>query len=363
MKRGTRLLLAVVMVVSVIGLALIGCAEATPVAPERVAWVSANFQVALPGTSDYEIQTWFKNELFERSNGRFILDHHWGDMGANKEMLGLASSGAVDVANIAIGAYPGELPLHQGPFLPFIAPPRIDWQALSLRYVYDMNEGLRQELEDLNVVKGWYMGVDKYNLFSHVPIRTVEDLKGLKVRCGAAETGALMEALGATPMFLPSSECYNAMQTGLIDAYVHLRDSFWKRNIFEVAEYYIYDMDIGAPMGVKVINKDSWDALPDDLKEVWRSVEADVPAVNRWVYLGEGKADAQEADFKAAGMEFIQFPSAERNKLIEVARTVVWEDWVQRVGEDVGRQLIEDLWAAAERAMAEYPDGMPPYVA
>jgi len=51
-------------------------------------------------------------------------------------------------------------------------------------------------------------------------VRSPEDLKGLKIRVAGSVAGSLVEALGATPVYMNSFETYNALQTGLIDGTV-----------------------------------------------------------------------------------------------------------------------------------------------
>ncbi|WP_250637308.1 hypothetical protein [Salipiger sp. CCB-MM3] len=48
-------------------------------------------------------------------------------------------------------------------------------------------------------------------------MRSPADIKGLKIRVPSRNTGLLVEAWGATPVSMPVSEIYNAMQTGVID--------------------------------------------------------------------------------------------------------------------------------------------------
>lgn len=51
----------------------------------------------------------------------------------------------------------------------------------------------------------------------NVPVRTLDDLKGLKIRVPSRNSGLLVEAWGGSPVSMPVSEIYNALQTGVID--------------------------------------------------------------------------------------------------------------------------------------------------
>ena len=49
------------------------------------------------------------------------------------------------------------------------------------------------------------------------PLRTVEDLKGKKIRVGGNVTGRIIAALGGTPVQLPPTEAQQAMASGVAD--------------------------------------------------------------------------------------------------------------------------------------------------
>lgn len=58
---------------------------------------------------------------------------------------------------------------------------------------------------------------DVYALLTTKPVRTVEDLKGLRLRSGGAPFSRWAENFGATPVNLPVGETFEAMSQGTID--------------------------------------------------------------------------------------------------------------------------------------------------
>lgn len=325
---------------------------------KSVKWVWAEYESVQKGYT-FEWVNWFVGELDKRSGGRFKVDVHWGDMGSNKEMLGLAKAGVADIAIAVPIFYPGKLPLTNISFLPFAATPRVDWDNLTLRRLYATNEDINKELAKYNVRYGGHRGTAFYNLMATKPIRTAADFKGKRVRCGA-DVGAVLKQFGAVPMTLSSSECYNALQTGLIDTYAHFRDSFWKRKIQEVAKYYITGLDMGGAACTYVINKKSWAELPDDLKKIYQDVSDASVTVSQYLAFNPEVVEKQLSDFKAAGLEFIEFPKGERDKLIAAA-DAVWAKWVKRGGGDPAQRILDEYIRIGKAVMTEYPNGLPPY--
>ncbi|HBP66983.1 MAG TPA: ABC transporter substrate-binding protein, partial [Alcanivorax sp.] len=96
-----------------------------------------------------------------------------------------------------------------------------------------------------------------------------EDIKGLKIRAPGL-AGEVMQRIGATPVQMPGGEVFTSMQTGALDA----ADWVGPYNdltfgLHKVAKYYYYPgwQEPGAMLEM-MINKEKWDALPEDLQAI-----------------------------------------------------------------------------------------------
>ena len=102
------------------------------------------------------------------------------------------------------------------------------------------------------------------------PIRSVADIKGLKIRLGTTALNAIFQKMGATPVFLPGGEIYESAKRGVIDAFEYINPSLnWDMGFHEVAKY-MYLSPSRAPCDTQCIfvNSKQWDALSDDLKAI-----------------------------------------------------------------------------------------------
>ena len=102
-------------------------------------------------------------------------------------------------------------------------------------------------------------------------IRELDDLKGLKMRIPGIG-GEVLKRAGGTPVSLPGSEIFTALQTGSIDATEWIgpyNDLAFGLN--QVARYYYYPgwHEPGATLEC-IINRDAWLALPKDLQAIVR---------------------------------------------------------------------------------------------
>lgn len=100
-------------------------------------------------------------------------------------------------------------------------------------------------------------------------INSVADLKGLKMRIPGVG-GEVFKRAGGTAVTLPGGELYTSLQTGVIDATEWVGPyNDMALGLHEAAKYYYYPgwHEPGATLELTV-NKDSFEALPDDLKKI-----------------------------------------------------------------------------------------------
>ena len=97
-------------------------------------------------------------------------------------------------------------------------------------------------------------------------VRSPADLKGLKIRVAGATAAQVAEALGATPVQMPISQVYNALQTGLIDGVFTGHSTLSDFKLDEVADA----ITVGAPLGrltfYAVMNEAKYNGLSDSMK-------------------------------------------------------------------------------------------------
>ena len=100
------------------------------------------------------------------------------------------------------------------------------------------------------------------------PLRTLEDLKGLKIRTPSAAQSAQLAALGATPIDMPVTQIYNNLDRGVIDASMIPMSAALDFKLIEVAKYYTIDAPLGRSPFMVAMNKGRYDKFPADLKKV-----------------------------------------------------------------------------------------------
>jgi TRAP-type C4-dicarboxylate transport system substrate-binding protein len=109
---------------------------------------------------------------------------------------------------------------------------------------------------------------------SHDPLTVPSDYAGLKVRV-AGSPGKIYESVGATNVALPAEEIYQSLERGVIDTVMFPFDNIAANKINELVDNVTYD-GIGAyATSVFAINKDKWDELDEDARDVMTEVTAE----------------------------------------------------------------------------------------
>jgi TRAP-type C4-dicarboxylate transport system substrate-binding protein len=137
-----------------------------------------------------------------------------------------------------VGYFPSQLPMTTLLDLPFLTN---NSQALlaSLLQIYGEFDGMKKEYENNNLVLLTGLAGDPTILGSREPLRTIEDLKGKRIRAFGLINQAL-DTLGGVPVALPAPDIYASMERKVIDAYSGLPASLippW--SLHEVSKYVI----------------------------------------------------------------------------------------------------------------------------
>ncbi len=188
-------------------------------------------------------------------------------------------------------------------------------------------------------------------LHSRKPVRTLEDLRGLKLRTSGAWLEMAKE-LGAAPVTLAAGEIFPALERGVIDA---LEWSTLSENVpsgFHKVAKYIVVPGIHQPTSPweLVINKKAWNALSPSDKAL---VETVAKMVTLESYLRIGQEDAKSlAVYEKAGNEVIEL-----SRDVQLAARRIASAWSDRQARENPRfaeilkhqRAFEALWKDADK--------------
>ncbi len=103
-------------------------------------------------------------------------------------------------------------------------------------------------------------------------VRSPADTAGMKLRVPGPTGTAVVEAMGATPVNMPVPDLPQSLSTGAVDGALIPFEIILPLQLQEVTQYDIEGPDMerfGTTVFQVSMNQDSWDSLPDDLKQVF----------------------------------------------------------------------------------------------
>lgn len=168
------------------------------------------------------------------------------------------------------------------------------------------------------------------SLPSSVPIRSVADMEGLKIRAPEGLPAALFARAGATSVPIPFSEVYTSLEKGVIDAadassYVNNAAT----GLHKVAPYPIQPGIHSQAILFLAFNKEVWDRFTPAQQEminVWYM--AALPDLRRHSVLEDNKLLVRDRSGQTDVKEVINWSDEERAKFRSIARSV-WEDYAK----------------------------------
>ena len=208
----------------------------------------------------------------------------------------------------------------------------------------DLADELAQQVYKKNgiiVGRAWVNG--RCALGSSVrPIRTLDDLKGQKLRSMTSDiTVPWLQSLGIKPIAMTFAEIYTGLQQKTIDGvYTPLR-FFWQNGFADIAKYILWDQFMFV-MQVPMVNGDYFNALPKDQQEILRQ-GMDLFSTNVHKYAMDGENKSVDR-LKEKGVEVVMPDDATRAKMTELADKLVAEkadiagkDVVERTKQILGK--------------------------
>lgn len=191
--------------------------------------------------------------------------------------------------------------------------------------------------------------LNSYQVFSTTEVSTISDLEGKKV-AGAGMNLRYLEGIeGAAGVRGGLTDFYNMLQTGLVDAAQLWPEAAATFKISEVAPYMLR-VDLGAVNSKTItVNKDYWDGLPDEVKEVLQAVAIDYR--DHLAGIAMDRATSAEEAYVAAGGTVVEVSAEDRSAWANAMPNIA-QEWAANLngkGEG-GTEMLDAYLAKLEAA-------------
>jgi len=207
-------------------------------------------------------------KVTEMSGGRLnITLHGSGEIVPGPEVLDAVRDGALDAAANTPAFQKGEFPASD---LFYTLPGGVTEFHDLFVWMYGFGgKELEQEMYGDQIIVFPLGFTPPEQIWTNKPIKTLDDIKGLKIRAAGLSTD-LWNELGAAPVLLPGGEVVPSLQRGVVDAAEFTFPSMDVPLGLPDVSTHVYGppLHMGTNMFQLIINPDRWAELPDDLKAI-----------------------------------------------------------------------------------------------
>jgi tripartite ATP-independent transporter DctP family solute receptor len=263
-------------------------------------------------------------KLEEATKGRLSIQMYPSmQLGGEKEMTEQAQVGALAMARISVGPIGTLVPDLNVFNLPFVFR---DTQHMEKVIDGEIGQELLKKVSDhptLNLIGLNWMNAGTRNVYnSKKPIKTIDDLKGLKIRMmGNPLFVDTMNALGGNGVAMGFDQLINALQTGVVDGAENNYPSYSSGQHYRYAKHYSETGHLMIPE-ILVFSKRVWNTLSKEDQDLIMKLAKEAQQEQRKLW--HEVEDKALADMKANGVEVIKIAD---KKPFQDAVKPVWDKY------------------------------------
>ena len=233
------------------------------------------------------------------------------------------------------GMYGGRFPLTEVADLPFLADNNQNGSvALWRLYASGLLDG---EYKNLHPLFFGLVGLTGLH-FAKAP-KTIDDLKGLKIRVVGKVQSDMITRLGGAPISLPSDDMYSGLQRGTIDAAATSWTAFGPYKLLEVTSYHV-EGPLGTSTSMFFMSKKKYESLSPAAKKALDANSGEAASL----------AFANSIDSQGIANRK-QAAASDKHKIVQLSPAQV-ANWSKAV-EPVIDQWTKD-WPGGDKVLAAY---------
>ena len=295
------------------------------------------FRVADTQSEDYptvQALMFMARLVEERTAGRHrIRVFHSRQLGEEKDTIEQTRVGAIDLNRTNVAPIGSLIPAANVLALPFLFR---SFDHLHKVLDHAIGDEILTSSQRHGFVSLTFYDSGSRSIYNSVrPIRTLADMKGLRIRVQQSELMVeMIKALGAAPIELPYGQVSTGLSTRLIDGAENNWPSYVTTNHYKLAPYYTLTEHTMGPE-LLVVSPRAWESLSAEDQDIFRDAARKSSAYMRELWHGLEERSRQQA--QAAGNTIIS--EFDRTPFEQAMNTI----YAKTITDQGLRQLIERI--------------------
>lgn len=285
------------------------------------------------GTHQTQVARSFAEEINANSNGKLTVNiHSGGSLIKHPEIHRAVKTRQVPVGEVFIGRLGNINPIFKLDNIPFLA---TDFDSAEKLYQASKPE-LTKALAKENLILLYTSPWPAQDLYTNTDVKSLADLKGMKMRSYSPTTSRLADLMGTTPVNIPFSDVAQAFTTNAVDAMITSPSTGVNGQSWDYISHFT-TVHAWIPKNMVFANKRVFDRLDNATQQVILTAAAN--AEKKGWALGRKLAVEHTDTLSNNGIKVIE-PSAQLiSELEQIGSTMIGE-WLNESG-DSGNAVLE----------------------
>jgi len=305
-----------------------------------VPFAAAAFAVSVQAQTKWDMPTPYSDGEFHTINVRqFVEDvkkatggqleinvHTNGSLIKHPDILRAVSTGQVAIGEFLLGQFGNEEPVFNADNVPFLAVGFDNaWKLYQAQKPI-----LQKKLEGRGMLLLYSVAWPGQGIYSKDELKSIDDLKGAKMRTYSPMTARLVELLGASPLTIQVPEVPQAFATGTMTAMVTSSATGAQTKAWEFVKNY-YTTNAWHPKNAVVVNIRAFQSLSDAQKKA--VTEAAAAAEKRGWELARARETNANKLLADNGMT-VHTPTAAMMASLSKIGDTISAEWLKSAGAD-----------------------------
>ena len=288
------------------------------------------------------IAPWAK-QVEEATDGKVKIQIFYSQtLTKGKDAWEATKNGIADISWCFHGYWPGLTPLADVISLPALPYTTAEKGSEVLWKLYEKYPAIQEQFAD-NKVLLLFTSNPYILITTKKQVKTMEDIKGMKIRMSGGPPTEMMKALGGTPMMVPMPDNYMSLQKGVIDGMGAPWEAIHGFRLYEVVKYYT-ETPFPAVYFSIAMNRKKWDSLDKEIQDAIMSVGglegSKFWGRNHFDTAKDGVMEKVKSEGKS--IDIYTFSDQERQRWIDTAGKPIWDQWVKKM-EDAGHSNAQEI--------------------
>jgi TRAP-type transport system periplasmic protein len=289
------------------------------------------------------------DDMKEKSNGQLIIKYfNPNTLAPVRDNFNAVVAGSVDLGVTATWYQTGKFPLTEITALPMLFN-GAEAGSLTIQTLYETFPEWRDEYKEVKMLWQWMSASIQLHT-TKKEIKTLDDLKGMKIITWGATANRIIRDLGANPIDIVPADTYLALERGMADGVACPLAPMRAFKISDAAKHHtIVDLYNDAFWGG--VNWKKWDAMPEDRKKLLEESTGMNMARISGKTLDEGAIEDSQW-MKENGHTFYVLPEDEKAKWREKLKGI-HQETIKRL-EEKGIRNVQAIYDEAMRLAEKF---------